>query len=61
MAGSGGPRQHVDSCSKSGEEDNQQSRVKQDIDGLVDYCGVVLYFSQVGRILTAEDVEKEED
>ena len=42
MAGSGGPRQHVDSCSKSGEEDNQQSRVKQDIDGLVDYCGVVL-------------------
>ena len=42
MAGSGGPRQHVDSCSKSGKEDNQQSRVKQDIDGLVDYCGVVL-------------------
>ena len=43
VAGSGGPRQHVDSCSKSGEEDNQESRVKQDIDGLVDYCGVLLW------------------
>ena len=42
MAGSGGPRQHVDSCRRSGEEDNQESRVKQGIDGLVDYCGVVL-------------------
>ena len=42
MAGSGGPRQHVDSCRRSGEEDNQESRVKQDIDGLVDYCGVLL-------------------